>query len=150
MVESPTYYHSLSPVLRSLKEFDMENFPLQQEVIYARSTPDSPDYLKQAKTVNTRPIYKSDPKSRLRDWQSGNDISKGEMDFQRFLEVFNIYSSTSLEASQCGALKQALMSRLAIIQGTVTIIVSMIVVSTFEDMKMCARMHQTSFPIGNK
>ena len=118
MVESPTYYHSLSPILRSLKEFDMENFPLQKEVIYAKPVPELPDYLKQAQTVNTRPIYKSDPRSKYRDLESAGDISKGEMDFQRFLQVFNVHSSTSLEASQCVALKQALMNRLSIIQGT--------------------------------
>ena len=48
MVESPTYYHSLSPVLRSLKEFDMENFPLQAEVIYAQPAVEFPGYLKDA------------------------------------------------------------------------------------------------------
>ena len=48
MVESPTYYHSLSPVLRSLKEFDMEDFPLQEEVIYARAAREIPDYLRGA------------------------------------------------------------------------------------------------------
>ena len=122
MVESPTYYHSLSPVLRSLKDFDMENFPLQAEVIHARSARKLPDYLEQAQTVNTRPIYKSDPRDRLRDWESGNDISKGEMRFQRFLEVFTRHSSTSLEASQCEALKHALTNRLAIIQGMNTML----------------------------
>ena len=121
-MESPTYYHSLSPVLRSLKDFDMENFPLQAEVIYARSTRKLPDYLEQAQTVNTRPIYKSNPKDRLRNWESGNDISKGEMGFQRFLEVFNRHSTTSLEASQCEALKHALTNRLAIIQGRNTML----------------------------
>ena len=115
MVESPTYYHSLSPVLRSLKEFDMENFPLQREIIYARETSDLPDYLKQAETVNTKPIYKANVRSGLREFSE--DISKGEMNFRRFLEVLNIDSSTSLEESQCKALKQALMNRLAIIQG---------------------------------
>jgi hypothetical protein len=48
MVESPTYYHSLSPVLRRLKEFDMENFPLQAEVIYAKPAQEFPGYLKDA------------------------------------------------------------------------------------------------------
>ena len=95
----------------------MENFPLQQEVVHAQSTDDLPDYLKQAQTVNTRPIYKSHSRRLLRDWQSPNDITNGEMDFRRFLEVFNKHSSTCLEASQCEALKHALMNRLAIIQG---------------------------------
>ena len=48
MVESPTYYHSLSPVLQSLKEFDMENFPLKEEIIYARPAIGLPGYLKKA------------------------------------------------------------------------------------------------------
>ena len=118
MVESPTYYHSLSPILRSLKEFDMENFPLKAEIVHGRS-PAQPDYIQQAETVNTSPIYQADS-SKKRFWNlfvSPNDISDGEMDFQRFLEVFNVHSSTSLEASQCEALKQALVNRLAIIQG---------------------------------
>ena len=51
MVESPTYYHSLSPILQSLKKFDMENFPLQAEVLYAKSeepVKEIPSYLKEA------------------------------------------------------------------------------------------------------
>ena len=45
MVESPTYYHSLSPILRSLKEFDVEDFALQPEIIYARPSREMPSYL---------------------------------------------------------------------------------------------------------
>ncbi|XP_028413034.1 NFX1-type zinc finger-containing protein 1-like [Dendronephthya gigantea] len=115
MVESPTYYHSMSPILRSLKDFEMENFPLQREIIYARETPGLPDYLKQAETVNTKAIYKAHVRNGLREIY--DDITKGEMNFRKFIEVLNIDSSTSLEASQCLALKQALMNRLAIIQG---------------------------------
>ena len=48
MVESPTYYHSLSLVIQSLKDFDMENFPLKEEIIYARPALGLPDYLKKA------------------------------------------------------------------------------------------------------
>ncbi|XP_028413718.1 NFX1-type zinc finger-containing protein 1-like [Dendronephthya gigantea] len=119
MVESPTYYHSLSPILRSLKEFDMESFPLQAEVVYADKTSQQPNYLRHANTVDTSPIYKESPSKRgfFASWMSPNDISNGTMDFARFLEVFNAHSSTSLEASQTEALKQALTNRLAIIQG---------------------------------
>ena len=119
MVESPTYYHSLSPVLRSLKEFDMENFPLQQEVIYARNSSQLPDYLQKAATVDTSTIYqeKTSQNSSWFSLISPNDISNGTMGFSRFLEIFNVNSSTLLEPSQCQALKQALMNRLAIIQG---------------------------------
>ena len=120
MVESPTYYHSLSPVLRSLKEFDMENFPLQAEVIYGRSTEQLPDYLQRAETLDTSSIYKgSSSKPRfLFSMFSHHDICNGRMEFKKFLEIFNLHSSTSLEASQCAALKHALKNRLAIIQGT--------------------------------
>ncbi len=48
MVESPTYFHSLSPILQSLKQFDMESFPLQEEVIYAKPVQELPGYLKKA------------------------------------------------------------------------------------------------------
>ena len=47
-MESPTYYHSLSPVLQSLKQFDMESFPLQEEIVYARHASELPSYLKKA------------------------------------------------------------------------------------------------------
>ncbi|XP_028410574.1 NFX1-type zinc finger-containing protein 1-like [Dendronephthya gigantea] len=117
MVESPTYYHSLSPILRSLKEFDMENFPLQAEVVFADKTSQQPNYLQQANTVDTSPIYKESPSTDGMEASSLNEISKGTMEFARFLEVFNAQSSTSLEASQSEALKQALTNRLAIIQG---------------------------------
>ena len=122
MVESPTYYHSLSPVLRSLKEFDMENFPLQAEIIYADKTSRQPNYLQQADTVDTSPIYKKNPsKERIEDsCMFPDDISDGTIEFARFFEVFNAHSSTSLEASQFEALKQALTNRLAIIQGEKT------------------------------
>ena len=116
MVESPTYYHSLSPVLRSLKEFDMENFPLLAEVIYATATAQLPDYLQQAETLDTSPIYKEKPC--FFPMFSPNDICNGRMEFERFLEIFSLRTSTSLEASQCEALKHVLMNRLAIIQGT--------------------------------
>ena len=56
MVESPTYYHSLSPVLRSLKEFDMENVPLQKEIIYAETALELPKYLAEA-TFDTSAIF---------------------------------------------------------------------------------------------
>ena len=113
----------------------MEHFPLEMEVVHAKSVPELPNYLKQAQTVNTRPIYKFDPTRMLRDRQYGSDISDGEMDFQRFLAVFNERSSTSLEESQCLALKQALMNRVSIIQGICTdIFFCMFLVSQYYDI----------------
>ena len=32
MVESPLYFHSIRPILASLQKFEMESFPLMQEV----------------------------------------------------------------------------------------------------------------------
>ena len=145
MVESPTYYHSLSPVLRSLKEFDMENFPLQAEVVYANKTSQLPNYLQQADTVDTSPIYKEDTSRRgfFASWMSPNDISNGIMDFARFLEVFNAHSSTSLEASQSEALKEALTNRLAIIQGKKTQIIPRLCCYTMiynENLDYCVKL----------
>ena len=71
MVESPTYYHSLSPVLGSLKEFDMENFPLQAEVIYAKPAQELPGYLKDA-TFKTSIVCSSKNTSSLAEESQGD------------------------------------------------------------------------------
>ena len=57
MVESPTYYHSLSPILKSLKEFDMENFPLQKEIVYTKASKKLPEYLREV-TLDTSVVYR--------------------------------------------------------------------------------------------
>lgn len=116
MVESPTYYHSLSPILRSLKDFDMENFPLRKEIVNATSSSELPEYLQQAESLDVSPIYKQKHSQSLY-FYTPNDITNGRMDFERFLNVFDKYSSTTLEGSQCSALRLALTKRLAIIQG---------------------------------
>jgi hypothetical protein len=74
MVESPTYYHSLSPVLQSLKEFDMEIFPLQEEVIYAKAARELPDYLKEA-TFHTAIVCSS---KKTRSTAEGSQEGKPE------------------------------------------------------------------------
>ena len=69
MVESPTYYHSLSPILRSLREFDMDNFPLQKEIVYAKPSQELPAYLKET-TLDTSIVLKEEGKHK-----KGNDFS---------------------------------------------------------------------------
>ena len=84
MVESPTYYHSLSPILRSLKEFEMENFPLENQIIYANHELDLPEYLKEA-TIETSIVcsYKEaktcdDPPEKQLNVDNMMDTSEGE------------------------------------------------------------------------
>lgn len=48
MVESPTYYFSLSPILKSLKDYDMENFPLKEEIVQSEADNKLPEYLSTA------------------------------------------------------------------------------------------------------
>ncbi|XP_046848921.1 NFX1-type zinc finger-containing protein 1-like [Xenia sp. Carnegie-2017] len=57
MVESPTYYRSLSPILKSLKEFDMENFSLQKEIVYTKASKKLPQYLREA-TFDTSVVFR--------------------------------------------------------------------------------------------
>ncbi|XP_046848885.1 NFX1-type zinc finger-containing protein 1-like [Xenia sp. Carnegie-2017] len=57
MVESPTYYRSLSPILKSLKEFDMESFPLQKEIVYTKASKKLPQYLRKA-TFDTSVVFR--------------------------------------------------------------------------------------------
>jgi hypothetical protein len=74
MVESPKYYHSLSPILRSLKEFDMENFPLQKEIIYAEPALEQPRYLKEA-TFDASIIFSTSIAEETQKGKPGEEIS---------------------------------------------------------------------------
>ena len=106
MVESPTYFHALRPVLSSLKLFDIESFPLKQEIV--SPTPhqlELPYYLEDELTLDTSAVA------------TGASNFGCEMDAKEFLRTFDHNSRTTLEASQCEALIHALKSRLAIIQG---------------------------------
>ncbi|XP_046847641.1 NFX1-type zinc finger-containing protein 1-like [Xenia sp. Carnegie-2017] len=135
MVESPTYYHSLSPILKSLKEFDMENFPLQKEIVYTKASAKLPEYLREA-TFNTsivfhenptdddsEEIYSSDSSESIDDddrdeQQASSEENLGHrMQVKNFLKVFKNNRKTSLEKSQRRALVHALKNRIGIIQG---------------------------------
>ena len=98
MVESPTYYHSLSPVLRSLKEFDMENFPLQEEVVYAKPT-ELPDYLKEA-TFQTAIVCSSKKKTTAVQVKEEKPEAPEENYFSEPSEASDEYSSNTSEASE--------------------------------------------------
>ena len=115
MVESPTYYHALDPVLQSLKRFNMENFPLQDDIIHALPSPtqELPEYLSEAQSLDASIV------SRLHHLRyPGNYYSKNQMNVKDFLETLKSNSmKTPLEASQCEALTHALENKLAIIQG---------------------------------
>ena len=98
MVESPTYYHSLSPVLRSLKEFDMENFPLQEEVVYAKPT-ELPDYLKEA-TFQTAIVCSSKKKTTAVQVKEEKPEAPEENYSSEPSEASDEYSSNTSEASE--------------------------------------------------
>ena len=104
MVESPTYYHSLSPVLRSLKEFDMENFPLQAEVIYSKPAQEIPGYLKDAR-FQTAIVSSSKKAKRTTDESQNNRREEGdssnnvEASEERDTEEFETINTQSLGSS---------------------------------------------------
>ena len=106
MVESPTYFHALRPVLGSLKLFDIESFLLKQEIISPTPhQPELPYYLEDEPTLDTSAVA------------TGTSNFGSKIDAMEFLRTFDHNSRTTLEASQCEALIHALKSRLAIIQG---------------------------------
>ena len=138
-MESPTYYHSLSLVLKSLKEFDMENFPLQKEIVYTKASAKLPEYLREA-TFNTsivfhenppdddsEEIYSSDSSESIDDddrdeQQASSEENLGHrMQVKNFLKVFKNSRKTSLEKSQRRALVHALKNRIGIIQGEIKV-----------------------------
>ena len=57
MVESPLYFHSIRPVLASLQKFDMEAFPLMQEVVKCQPSEHIPEYLSEDITLNASSIF---------------------------------------------------------------------------------------------
>ena len=114
MVESPTYYHALNPVLQSLKRFNMEIFPLKDKIIYALPSPvqELPKYLREAKSLDASIV------STLKSYPPDYFYSGERVNVKEFLEILKSNSmKTPLEASQCEALIHALENKLAIIQG---------------------------------
>ena len=119
MVESPTYYHARNPVLQSLKRFDMENFPLQDEVVYSLPSPteELPEYLSENRSLDATIIS---TRSWYRSRYLGSLYRARPMDVKEFLETIKSNSmKTRLEESQCAALIHALENKLAIIQGKI-------------------------------
>ena len=57
MVESPLYFHSIRPVLASLQKFDMEAFPLMQEVVRCQPSEHIPEYLSKDIRLNASSIF---------------------------------------------------------------------------------------------
>ena len=114
MVESPTYFHALNPVLQSLKRFNMEFFPLKDEVIYALPSPaqELPKYLREAKSLDATIV------STLNSYRPDYFHPEKRVKVKEFLETLKSNSmKTPLEESQCEALIHALENKLAIIQG---------------------------------
>ncbi|EDO34739.1 predicted protein, partial [Nematostella vectensis] len=104
MVESPTYFHALRPVLNSLQKFEMEDFPLKNEIVHANSSTNLPAYLDSAQTINTKAI-------------EANVTDAWDVDVDEFLLLLPRNFNTLLESSQSEALVHALSNRLAIVQG---------------------------------
>ena len=113
MVESPTYYHATSPVLRSLKEFEMENFQLQKEIVYTEPMESPcPRYIQKADTLDPTPVW-----TPVEDDKHYPSKSATRMKVSEFLENFDEDCTALLDRSQRTALVHALQNRMAIIQG---------------------------------
>ena len=102
MVESPLYFHSIRPVLQSLQQFDMDSFPLMNEVIHCEDSQEFPDFITEDSVFDVSSIFK--PR-----------IPGCESFTLENLEN-NIHMSI-LDESQQVALLESLRNPLAIIQG---------------------------------
>ena len=89
MVESPTYFNSLKPVLEAFQNFSMESFALKSELAYGKKA--------KIETLR-RPAYLNQDVVQA--------INK---------HISNVTSG--LEKSQCAAFIHALTNKVAIIQG---------------------------------
>ena len=89
MVESPTYFNSLKPVLEAFQNFSMESFALKSELVYGKKA--------KIETLR-RPAYLN------------QDVVKA-------INKHSPYVTAGLEKSQHAAFIHALTNKLAIIQG---------------------------------
>ena len=99
MVESPQYFHSIRPVLKSLQSFDMHSFPLQREIVEAVPNDIYPEYIEDDTSVDASCLF---------------DKRRPEMDLNE-LEIQ--IDQSILDSSQKKALISGLSERLSIIQG---------------------------------
>jgi hypothetical protein len=119
MVESPTYYHALNPVLKSLKRFNMKGFLLQGEVVHTIPSTTLPEYLLSENRSLDASVISTPYLSYLSRWHYLSEHTENRMGVEKFLELFKSNSiKTPLEESQCASLAHALENKLAIIQGT--------------------------------
>ena len=89
MVESPTYFNSLKPVLEAFQNFSMESFALKSELVYGKKA--------KIETLR-RPAYLN------------QDVVKA-------INKHSPYVTAGLEKSQHAAFIHALTNKVAIIQG---------------------------------
>ena len=99
MVESPQYFHSIRPVLKSLQSFDMHSFPLQSEIVEAVPNDFYPEYIEEETSVDASCLFNQ---------------RRPEMDLKE-LEIQ--IDQSILDSSQKRALLSGLSQRLSIIQG---------------------------------
>lgn len=113
MVESPQYFTAFRHVLDTLQKFDMERFPLKQEIVFCHSEDSQPEYLTPESKVADLSLKKSTvKKTKLLGYQSELPAATVEV-----ADMADMLANSGLDPSQQAALAHALTHRLAIIQG---------------------------------
>ena len=103
MVESPTYFRAVQPVLRALKQHDLSALPFEDELVYARRGP-PPAYITSEAVVDAELLFPS----------LGTQTTVSEL--LRSLKLAPAEEST-FDKSQREAIHAALTQRVVVIQG---------------------------------
>lgn len=114
MVESPTYFRAVEPVLRALKQHDMGLMPFEEELVYGRRGP-PPAYINfDESVVDAQFLFPMLGKTAV------SDLLR-HLSFERLCEVAGdvqeVNLRTTFDKSQRVAIHAALTQRIAVIQG---------------------------------
>ena len=129
MVESPTYFRSLWPVLMSLRDFDMEKFSLKNEIVKTSSSGRKPQYADNASYDRFQDEEESSHKSEEED--SDYDVYIYDTDDETCIKrIYRLRTRRDqhigrkraelqefFDASQKEAFEHCLDNRVAIVQG---------------------------------
>jgi hypothetical protein len=124
MVESPTYFNAIAPVLQALKQHDPMSLPFEKELVYAMRG-DRPAYISPDSLINALHVFSSEPTENSLDARLHSQPVEGEltkMKVSTFVKILQekfapegLYSS--YPPSQRNAIAAALQQRVAVIQG---------------------------------
>ena len=136
MVESPTYYRAYQPILKTLQDFDVDDMPFKNELVYLKTGP-CPVFLDPGVRFDSSIVYKELPESLKRQKEDKekemetddknektNNLPRSRrwMNEEKVITLEDFFKTPHSKDSifdqyQEEAVKECLKNRIGIIQG---------------------------------